>query len=428
MEIIYNPDKKLWGDLTARCCVDSPEIDRRVEAIVSDIKANGEKALRQVVERIEGFVPGKFEVDQAVITKAAEKISPELKAAIKTARRNITAFHTAQLRKEPVVVETMPGVRCEQRVLPIDRVGIYIPGGRAPLFSTVLMLAIPARIAGCREVVMCTPPRADGTISSEILYAAAVSGVDRIFAVGGAQAIAAMAYGTESVPRVDKIFGPGNRYVTRAKQIVAADCVAIDMPAGPSEVMILADRDSNPLYVAADLLSQAEHGPDSQGIALTDDVEMAEKTAAAVEMLAGKLSRKEILAESLANCRIIVVNDREEMIEFANRYAAEHLIISTADPEGIADRISAAGSIFIGAHSPESAGDYASGTNHTLPTGGWAVSMNGVNTDSFLRRVTLQTLTKEGLRSLAPAITSMAGAEGLDAHALAVTIRLQNNP
>lgn len=426
MEIIYNPDKSRWKELTARCSVDSPEIDRRVEAIVSDIKANGEEALREIVGRIEGFVPERFEVDPAVITKAAENISPELKEALETARRNITAFHTAQLRKDPVVVETMPGVRCEQRVLPIDRVGIYIPGARAPLFSTVLMLAIPARIAGCREVVMCTPPRADGTISPEILYAAAVSGVDRIFAVGGAQAIAAIAYGTTSIPRVDKIFGPGNRYVTRAKQLVASDCVAIDMPAGPSEVMILADRNSNPTYVAADLLSQAEHGPDSQGIALTDDQQTAKDIAEAVETLAGQLSRKEILAESLSNCRIIVVKDRREMIEFANRYAAEHLIISTGAPEVIADRITAAGSIFIGAYSPESAGDYASGTNHTLPTGGWAVSMNGVNTDSFLRRVTLQSLSREGLRSLAPTITAMAEAEGLDAHALAVTVRLQN--
>ncbi len=427
MEIINNPDRSQWGELAARCTTDSPEIDRRVDEIVNQVKTGKDEALRAIVERIEGFVPDSFEVNTQTISEAAGKITPALKQALETAKKNISAFHCAQLRNDPVIVETMPGVRCEQRVLPIEKVGIYIPGGRAPLFSTVLMLAIPARIAGCKEVIMCTPPRKDGTISPEILYAASISGVDRIFAVGGAQAIAAMAYGTESIPRVDKIFGPGNRYVTRAKQLVAADCVAIDMPAGPSEVMIMADADTNPDFVAADLLSQAEHGPDSQGIALCPDKETADKISNAVNILSSRLSRKEILSESLNNCRIIVIPDRDRMIEFANMYAAEHLIISMADPVAVADRITAAGSIFIGAYSPESAGDYASGTNHTLPTGGWAVSMNGVNTDSFLRRITLQEISREGLSTIAPAICEMAYAEGLDAHALAVSIRLNNN-
>ena len=310
-----------------------------------------------------------------------------------------------------------------QRAVPIQRVGLYIPGGRAPLFSTVLMLAIPARLAGCPEVIMCTPASGSHPISPEILYAARVAGVDRVYKVGGAQAIAAMAYGTESIARVDKIFGPGNRFVTKAKQLVST-VTAIDMPAGPSEVMIMADATASPAFVAADMLSQAEHGPDSQAIALCDSPRLASAVAEEVERQTALLSRRELVEGSLSRSRIIVLPSREDMTEFANLYASEHLIISMSDPWDVASHITSAGSVFIGNYSPESAGDYASGTNHTLPTGGWARSMSGVNIDSYMRKITFQELTADGLRSLAPVITAMATAEGLDAHAAAVTVRL----
>lgn len=426
MTIAVNPDAREMKELLRRCTTGTNDIDRRVEEIVEAVKTGGDSALRDIVERIDGFVPASFEVSEEEIDRGIAAVTGDMKAAMKNAASNISRFHEAQVKSEPVRVETMPGVVCEQRVLPIERVGLYIPGGRAPLFSTVLMLAIPARIAGCKEVIMCTPPGKNGMISPEILFAARLSGVDKIYGLGGAQAIAAMAYGTESIPKVDKIFGPGNRYVTRAKQIVAADSVAIDMPAGPSEVMILADDSCNPTFAAADLLSQAEHGPDSQGIILCLSKEFAERTASEVDRLASKLLRKEILKDSLNNCRIIVLRNEDEMVEYANMYAAEHLIISVADPKAIVDRITAAGSIFVGAYSPESAGDYASGTNHTLPTGGWARSMNGINTDSFLRRITVQELSKDGLASLRKTITTMAQGEGLDAHALAVEVRLND--
>ncbi|MDE7470802.1 MAG: histidinol dehydrogenase [Paramuribaculum sp.] len=424
MTIAVYPDRREMKDLLSRCTTGTEDIGRRAEEIVGAVKTGGDKALREIVEKIEGFVPDSFEVSEETIEEGIAGVSDEMKEAMNNAASNIRLFHEAQMRIEPVIVETMPGVRCEQRVLPIERVGFYIPGGRAPLFSTVLMLAIPARIAGCKEITMCTPLGKDGKIAPEILYAARLGGVDRIYGIGGAQAIAAMAYGTETIEKVNKIFGPGNRYVTRAKQIVAADSVAIDMPAGPSEVMVLADDSCNPIFAAADMLSQAEHGPDSQGIILCLSKDFAQTTADEVERLAAQLPRKEILAESLKNCRIIVLRNIDEMVEYANLYAAEHLIISLTDPKAIADRITAAGSIFIGAYSPESAGDYASGTNHTLPTSGWASSMNGINTDSFLKKITIQELTKEGLASLKKTITTMAHGEGLEAHALAVEVRL----
>lgn len=424
MDIIKYPDKNAWGALMSRCTTDTTQIDDTVSKIVESVKTGGDNILRQLSEKFDGFIPNSFEVSEESINEACTKVNTKLKEAIDVASKNITSFHKAQLRTQPVIAETMPGVKCEQRVMPIERIGLYIPGGRAPLFSTVLMLAIPARIAGCREIVMCTPPHKDGSISSEILYAARVAGVDTVYALGGAQAIAAMAYGTESIKRVYKIFGPGNRFVTRAKQIVAADCVAIDMPAGPSEVMIMADDSTDPTFVAADILSQAEHGPDSQGIVICLDEVYANRIQSEVERLTDMLSRKEILSKSLENCRIIVLKSRQDMIDFANEYAAEHLIIATREAEDVSNRITAAGSIFIGAYSPESAGDYASGTNHTLPTGGWALSMNGVNTDSFLRRITLQHLEPEGLKLLAPTIQTMAFAEGLDAHAMAVSVRM----
>ena len=324
----------------------------------------------------------------------------------------------------PVRVETLPGVVCEQRSVPIHRVGLYIPGGSAPLFSTVLMLAVPARIAGCAEVVLCTPPRKDGTVAPEILWTAGLCGVTRIFKVGGAQAVAAMAFGTSSVPRVNKIFGPGNRYVTTAKQLLGLRRVAIDMPAGPSEVMVLGDETARAPFVAADLLSQAEHGPDSQAVLVTTSPALAEAVEREVAVQLRQLGREAVAERALEESRIFVVADTDEMVEMANRYAAEHLIVEMADPETVAARIENAGSIFLGHYSPESVGDYASGTNHALPTSGWAVAYSGVNLDSFCKKITYQRLTVEGLRALAPTVTAMATAEGLDAHRRAVTIRL----
>lgn len=425
MNIIISPSREEWTALTARNIpADDPQVTAAVEQIVAGVRAGGDAALRDYALRFDGATVDSLEVSDKEIAEAIANVRPEVARAIESAARNIETFHRAQLPR-PVEVETSPGVRCLQRAMPIQRVGLYIPGGRAPLFSTVLMLAIPARLAGCPEVIMCTPASGSHPIVPEILYAARVAGVNRIYKVGGAQAIAAMAYGTESIGRVDKIFGPGNRFVTKAKQLVTA-VTAIDMPAGPSEVMIMADSTASPAFVAADMLSQAEHGPDSQAMAVCDSADLARKIADEVERQAAQLSRRESVDGSLSHSRIIVLNSREEMTAFANLYAAEHLIISMCSPWEIADAITAAGSVFIGNYSPESAGDYASGTNHTLPTSAWARSMSGVNIDSYMRKITYQQLTPEGLASLAPVITTMAAAEGLDAHAAAVTIRLNN--
>lgn len=425
MEIIISPSRSEWDALTARNIpADDPQVTAAVEQIVTGVRTGGDAALREYALRFDGAALDSLEVSQEEMAEALSRISPEVGQAIENAARNIETFHRAQLPQQ-VEVETMPGVRCLQRAVPIQRVGLYIPGGRAPLFSTVLMLAIPARLAGCREVVMFTPASGTHPIAAEILYAARVAGVDRIYKVGGAQAIAAMAYGTESIARVDKIFGPGNRFVTKAKQLVST-VTAIDMPAGPSEVMIMADSTASPVFVAADMLSQAEHGPDSQAMTLCDSEPLAREIAAEVKRQAALLSRRESVEGSLSHSRIIVLDSRDDMTAFANLYAAEHLIISMRSPWEIADAITAAGSVFIGNYSPESAGDYASGTNHTLPTGAWARSMSGVNIDSYMRKITYQQLTPEGLASLAPVITTMALAEGLDAHAAAVTMRLRN--
>lgn len=423
MNIIISPSREEWEALTARNIpADDPQVTAAVEQIVAGVRAGGDTALRDYALRFDGATLTSLEVSAEEIAEAISRVSPEVAAAIEAAARNIATFHRAQL-PAPVEVETIPGVKCLQRAVPIQRVGLYIPGGRAPLFSTVLMLAIPARLAGCREVIMCTPASGSHPIAPEILYAARVAGIDRIYKVGGAQAIAAMAYGTESIARVDKIFGPGNRFVTKAKQLVTA-VTAIDMPAGPSEVMIMADSTASPAFVAADMLSQAEHGPDSQAITVCDSPELAREIAAEVERQASLLSRRESVEGSLSHSRIITLGSREDMTAFANLYAAEHLIISMRSPWEIADAITAAGSVFIGNYSPESAGDYASGTNHTLPTGAWARSMSGVNIDSYMRKITYQQLSPQGLASLAPVITAMATAEGLDAHAAAVDIRL----
>lgn len=423
-KIYVNPPRSEWPALTARCTRQEEEIGERVAAILAEVRTDGDAALRRIVRRIEGYLPETFEVTRERRAEAAKAVSPQLKAALEQAKANIEAFHRAQLPAQ-VEVETMPGVRCVQRAVAIGRAGLYIPGGKAPLFSTVLMLALPARIAGCREVILCTPCGRDGRIAPEILYAADLCGVDRVFALGGAQAVAAMAYGTESIPRVDKIFGPGNRYVTKAKQLAGAADVAVDLPAGPSEVLVLADEDARPEFAAADLLSQAEHGDDSQAVLVCRSEEFAQRAIASVGEQAARLSRRDAIGNSLANSRIVVFSDPDEQIAFADAYAPEHLIVAMRDAWDAAARITAAGSVFIGGYSPESAGDYASGTNHTLPTGGWARAYSGVNTESFMRKITYQELTRGGLEALAPTITAMAEAEGLDAHANAVRIRTE---
>ena len=424
LKIYNNPPRREWPALTARCTRQEGEITERVAAILSQVRTGGDKALRDLVARIEGYVPERFEVSRRQRTEAAKAVPQRLKTALAIAKSNIEAFHRAQLPPQ-VDIEVMPGVRCVQRAVAIGRVGLYIPGGNAPLFSTVLMLALPARIAGCGEVVLCTPAGRGGKIAPEVLFAADLCGVDRIFAVGGAQAVAAMAYGTESIPRVDKIFGPGNRYVTKAKQLVGANDVAVDLPAGPSEVLVLADDEASPAFAAADLLSQAEHGGDSQAVLVCPSVEFARDTQRAVGEQLLQLRRGETIREALRQSRIVVLDSREKMIGFANAYAPEHLIISMRDAWDVAAQITAAGSVFIGPWSPESAGDYASGTNHTLPTGGWARAYSGVNTDSFLRKITYQELSRKGLAALSPTVIAMAEAEGLGAHAAAVRVRMK---
>lgn len=426
MEIFVRPKRNEWSDLSRR---NTPEnivtVDETVADIIKLVASNGDSALRQLSLKFDNVDISDFRVSDREINEAVAKVRPEVAKAIDAAARNIEKFHEAQLMERPIDVEISKGVRCQQRQIPINTVGLYIPGGRAPLFSTVLMLAIPARIAGCRRRILCTPYNAERGIAPEIIYAAKICGVDEIYKVGGAQSIAAMAYGTESIPRVDKIFGPGNRFVTCAKQLVM-NRVAIDMPAGPSEVMVMADQSASPRYVAADLLSQAEHGPDSQAILVTDDLAFAQRVEDEVSSLATQLSRIDSVAGSLSQSRLVVLDSRDEMIDFANEYASEHLIISMSDPWDVANEITSAGSVFIGNYSPESAGDYASGTNHTLPTSGWAKAYSGVNIDSFMKKITYQELSKDGLSSLAETIIAMADAEGLDAHALAVKVRISD--
>lgn len=423
MEIINNPNIADWQRLCERNIPADDEIEEVVAEIIAKVKAKGDIALMEYAARFDGYEGESLLVDKETISERANLVEPKVKKAIKKAADNIALFHKAQMPVQ-VETETMPGVRCMQRAVPIQRVGLYIPGGRAPLFSTVLMLAIPARIAGCKEIVLCTPENGIHGIAPEILFAADLCGIDKVFRIGGAQAIAAMAFGTQTLPRVDKIFGPGNRFVTKAKQMVTG-YTSIDMPAGPSEVMVLADRSANPTFVAADMLSQAEHGPDSQAIAVCDSMELALAIGNEVKRLAGMLKRHDMIEGSLSHSRVIVLEKRNDITKFANLYAPEHLIISMENPWKIADSITAAGSVFIGNFSPESAGDYASGTNHTLPTSGWARSYSGVNIDSFMHKITYQEITRQGLDSLSSIITTMARAEGLDAHALAVDLRIR---
>ena len=394
-----------------------------VRSVIDRVKEEGDRAVLDYEEKFDKVVLASLAVSEEEQQEAENLVSEDLKAAIRLAKQNIETFHAAQ-RFEGKKVQTQPGVTCWQKAVAIEKVGLYIPGGTAPLFSTVLMLAVPARIAGCKEIVLCTPPGRDGKVHPAVLFAAKVAGVNRIFKAGGIQAIAAMAYGTESVPKVYKIFGPGNQYVTAAKQLVSLRDVAIDMPAGPSEVEVLADETANPIFVAADLLSQAEHGVDSQAILITTSVELQQAVKVEVERQLALLPRKEIAEESLANSKLIVVDSMTEAIELTNAYAPEHLIIETEDYLSVAERIVNAGSVFLGSLTPESAGDYASGTNHTLPTNGYAKAYSGVSLDCFIRKITFQEIKPEGLNIIGPAIELMAANEQLDAHKNAVSVRL----
>ena len=423
MILISNPDKSQWQEILKRPVMNTENLFDTVRSVIDRVKEEGDPAVLDYEEKFDKVVLASLAVSEEEQQEAENLVSEDLKAAIRLAKQNIETFHAAQ-RFEGKKVQTQPGVTCWQKAVAIEKVGLYIPGGTAPLFSTVLMLAVPARIAGCKEIVLCTPPGRDGKVHPAVLFAAKVAGVNRIFKAGGIQAIAAMAYGTESVPKVYKIFGPGNQYVTAAKQLVSLRDVAIDMPAGPSEVEVLADETANPIFVAADLLSQAEHGVDSQVILITTSVELQQAVKVEVERQLALLPRKEIAEKSLANSKLIVVDSMTEAIELTNAYAPEHLIIETEDYLSVAERIVNAGSVFLGSLTPESAGDYASGTNHTLPTNGYAKAYSGVSLDSFIRKITFQEIKPEGLNIIGPAIELMAANEQLDAHKNAVSVRL----
>lgn len=423
MILISNPDKSQWQEILKRPVMNTENLFDTVRSVIDRVKEEGDRAVLDYEEKFDKVMLASLAVSEEEQQEAENLVSEDLKAAIRLAKQNIETFHAAQ-RFEGKKVQTQPGVTCWQKAVAIEKVGLYIPGGTAPLFSTVLMLAVPARIAGCKEIVLCTPPGCDGKVHPAVLFAAKVAGVNRIFKAGGIQAIAAMAYGTESVPKVYKIFGPGNQYVTAAKQLVSLRDVAIDMPAGPSEVEVLADETANPIFVAADLLSQAEHGVDSQAILITTSVELQQAVKVEVERQLALLPRKEIAEKSLANSKLIVVDSMAEAIELTNAYAPEHLIIETEDYLSVAERIVNAGSVFLGSLTPESAGDYASGTNHTLPTNGYAKAYSGVSLDSFIRKITFQEIKPEGLNIIGPAIELMAANEQLDAHKNAVSVRL----
>jgi histidinol dehydrogenase len=425
MDVINNPGKDTWKKILKRPVFETSQLDATVQAIINDVRQTGDKALAKYTQQFDKAIVADLLVSKSELDEAAGKLSDELITAIDLAIDNITTFHTAQKPSE-VKVKIGEGIDCWQKPVPISKVGLYIPGGMAPLFSTLLMLAIPAKIAGCKEIVLCSPPSAEGKLHDAILYAASRVGVTQIFKVGGVQAIAAMAYGTESIPKVYKIFGPGNQYVTAAKQIVARDAVAIDMPAGPSEVAVIADASSNAAFVASDLLSQAEHGTDSQVVLFTDNKAMIQKVIDEVNKQVETLPKKEIAKQSLQNSKAVLVDKMDVLMEMVNTYAPEHLIISTKNADELALDVENAGSVFIGEYTPESAGDYASGTNHTLPTHGWATAYSGVNLDSYYKKITFQKITKEGLKIIGPAIEVMAAAEELIAHKQAVTLRLQN--
>lgn len=424
MQIYTFPARKEWPALLKRPATDPSSLEKPVRKILQKIKKNGDKAVFKYTRSFDGVKLQSLIVQEKEIEAAVSQLSEQLKNAIRQAKANIEKFHSEQFA-EAKKIETLPGIVCWRRSVAIEKVGLYIPGGSAPLFSTVLMLAVPAKLAGCNEIILCTPPSKDGSIHPAILYTAALCGISRIFKAGGVQAIGAMAYGTESIPKVFKIFGPGNLYVTAAKQLVQQDGTAIDMPAGPSEVLVIADETAVPAFVAADLLSQAEHGPDSQVILITTGESIAEKVRRAVDEQITGLPRKKIARKALQNSRIIVLRDIDEAIDFSNRYSPEHLILCCENAEETAASVNSAGSVFIGNYSPESAGDYASGTNHTLPTNGYAAMYSGVSTDSFVKKITYQQLSKAGLENIASTVMTMAAAEGLEAHKNAVAIRLK---
>lgn len=423
MQTIIKPERKDWPKILQRPYADNSAVMASVRETLQTVRSEGDKALRALMQKFDGVLLDSFAVSHEELEGAEHFLSTELKLAIRQAIANIEAFHKSQLSQTDVV-ETMPGVRCWRKSVGIEKVGLYIPGGTAPLFSTVLMLAIPAKLADCKEIILCSPCNKKGDLHPAVLYAAKETGVTKIFKAGGAQAIAAMAYGTESIPAVYKIFGPGNQYVTAAKQLVQMEGVAIDMPAGPSEVCVMADETANPSFVAADLLSQAEHGADSQVVLVSCEVAVVKAVQQELEQQLARLSRRELAEKALANSKAIVLANMNEAIDLVNEYAAEHLIISCADADAIAEKIVNAGSVFIGNHSPESVGDYASGTNHTLPTNGFAKAYSGVSVDSFVKKITFQKLSREGLRNITPTVVHMAEAEGLDAHVGAVKARI----
>lgn len=425
MQSYIFPDRAAWPKILARPALDNSQLEATVSQVLQDIRENGDQALKTYTQKFDGVDLDQLQLTAEEIEAAEASLSPELKEAIQIAQQNIERFH-AQQQLKVEVVETMPGVQCWRKSVGIEKVGLYIPGGTAPLFSTVLMLGIPAKLAGCKEIVLCSPPRTENTVHPAVIYAANLVGVTKIFKVGGVQAIGAMAYGTESVPQVYKIFGPGNQYVTAAKQLVNKEGLPIDMPAGPSEVLVCADESANPAFVAADLLSQAEHGTDSQVVLVTFSEETLSKVQAAVAEQLAQLPRKEIAEGALENSAGVVLRDQSEAIDFINAYAPEHLILAMEQAEEVGEAIINAGSVFLGNYTPESVGDYASGTNHTLPTNGFARSYSGVSLDSFVKKITFQKLSKEGLQRLGPAVEKMAEAEELIAHKNAVTIRLQS--
>lgn len=425
MKTIILPAKNKWETLCQRPGMNKTDLDGIVRNIIDRVKSESDEAVFYFNRKFDGLAPDNLKVSSDEIVESYEQIPESLKNAINTAKANIEKFHSAQMVAEPVV-ETTPGVRCWRKNVPVEKVGLYIPGGSAPLFSTLLMLGIPAKLAGCNEIVICTPSGRNGKISPLILYTASLIGLTEIFKVGGAQAIAAMAYGTKTIPKVFKIFGPGNQYVTKAKEMVQEDGIAIDMPAGPSEVLVIADREASAEFIAADLLSQAEHGPDSQVILLTDNQPLINKIKSEIENQVKVLPRNEIILKALDNSSLVLLRSISDCIEFSNLYAPEHLIINTADAVAWADKIINAGSVFLGKYSCESAGDYASGTNHTLPTNGFAKNYSGISTDSFLKKISFQYISEEGIKNLGPVIGLLAEAESLDGHKSAVNVRLKS--
>lgn len=422
MDIIYYPEKHKWPEIIKRPVINQDELYGCVRDILNDVKINGDKSLFKYSKKFDGIMPENFSVIKNDIINSEKRIEPKLKDAINIAKNNIEEFHKWQ-KEEPRITETQPGIKCWRKSIPIERVGLYIPGGSAPLFSTLLMLGIPAKLAGCRKIVVCTPPNADGKVEDIILYIAKVLGLDEIFCVGGAQAISAMTFGTETIPAVDKIFGPGNQYVTAAKQLSTLEGVAIDMPAGPSEVMVIANDSAHPAFVASDLLSQAEHGPDSQVLLLTNSKSLLDAVIDEINRQLEILPRKDIAGKSLKSGKAILLDSISTAMDLVNLYAPEHLIIATENARELSNLVKSAGSVFIGNYSCESAGDYASGTNHTLPTNGFARSYSGVSLDSFYKKITFQEISDEGIRNLGPTIELLAEAESLQAHANAVKIR-----